>query len=84
MFAVGMIPAVLMFIGVLFIPESPRWLVMNGRQDRARAALAQLHGTTERNTEAGEILAKLEATLSRESESKEAQKSSFRQLSGQH
>jgi MFS transporter, SP family, galactose:H+ symporter len=41
----GMIslPALLMFVGVLFLPESPRWLVLNGMREKASAVFKKLH-----------------------------------------
>lgn len=37
------IPAAIMFIGVFFLPESPRWLFINGFHDRAVGAFKRLH-----------------------------------------
>lgn len=42
MFAVGIIPALGLGIGMLFLPESPRWLLGRGQHDRARAILSRL------------------------------------------
>ena len=41
MFGVGAVPSVLFFLLLLGVPESPRWLVKNGREDEARAVLAR-------------------------------------------
>ncbi|WP_026328862.1 sugar porter family MFS transporter [Streptomyces sulphureus] len=40
MIGIAVVPAVLLFFGVLFLPESPRWLVGKGRIADARATLA--------------------------------------------
>jgi SP family galactose:H+ symporter-like MFS transporter len=37
------IPALVMFVGVLFLPESPRWLVLNGMKEKASAVFKKLH-----------------------------------------
>ncbi|PKD44065.1 sugar porter family MFS transporter [Rhodohalobacter barkolensis] len=42
MFWVEMIPAGIFFLGLLFIPESPRYLVAAGKLDEARAVLSSL------------------------------------------
>lgn len=36
MFGVGLVPAVLLFLATLWLPESPTWLVRNGRMEQAR------------------------------------------------
>jgi len=46
MFGSGAIPSVLFFIGVFFLPESPRWLV---KQNRKEDALGILHKVGDRN-----------------------------------
>jgi sugar porter (SP) family MFS transporter len=42
MYAMGAIPSVLFFLLLLRVPESPRWLVKNGREDEAGAVLARV------------------------------------------
>jgi len=42
MFGVGVIPAILFFIGVLWLPESPRWLIKVGENEKARKILLKI------------------------------------------
>lgn len=37
------LPAALFFIIIFFIPESPRWLVLKGREDRAKNILVRIY-----------------------------------------
>jgi SP family galactose:H+ symporter-like MFS transporter len=37
------IPAALMFLGVLFLPESPRWLFLKGQKERAVSVFERMH-----------------------------------------
>jgi SP family galactose:H+ symporter-like MFS transporter len=45
MFSVLLIPALILLIGVFFLPESPRWLVAKNQFDKAREILTKIHGT---------------------------------------
>lgn len=42
MFGLGMAPSLLFFLGVLFLPESPRWLIRAGREADARTVLNRI------------------------------------------
>ncbi|KAL6653810.1 hypothetical protein ACP70R_008734 [Stipagrostis hirtigluma subsp. patula] len=45
MYAVGAIPPMFLAVGVLAMPESPRWLAMRGRHSDARAVLERTSDT---------------------------------------
>ena len=45
MFGLGFIPAALFFIGVLWLPESPRWLVKANRLQQAEGILQKIGNT---------------------------------------
>jgi SP family arabinose:H+ symporter-like MFS transporter len=62
MFGVGVIPALLFFVLLFFIPQSPRWLTAHGYPDKARAILARV--TNEAN--AAREVADIQATLAQE------------------
>lgn len=60
--AMQFIPAVLLLLLVPLTPESPRWLVLNGRKDQAKANLDRLrskhdaqNGTTQAEVDAIEM-----------------------------
>lgn len=42
MIGFGMIPAIMLLMGVRFVPESPRWLIIKGHQDHAMHILLKI------------------------------------------
>lgn len=44
MLGLSAVPAVIQFLGFLFLPESPRWLIQKGQTQRARRILSQMRG----------------------------------------
>jgi MFS transporter, SP family, sugar:H+ symporter len=61
MFWMQIIPASIFFLTLLFIPESPRYLVARGRHDEARAVLTRLFGAATAATKSVEIRGSLAA-----------------------
>ena len=55
MFTAVVVPAVVFFLGTLFIPESPRWLTKSGFIDQARQVLARIGGQSYGNETLREI-----------------------------
>ncbi|WFD04230.1 hypothetical protein MOBT1_002935 [Malassezia obtusa] len=58
--------AIVLFIGVFFIPESPRWLVKKGMSDQARAVLARLRNKPEDDFEVVSELQQLEDSIQKQ------------------
>jgi sugar porter (SP) family MFS transporter len=46
MFAGAIVPAVILLVGLIFLPETPRWLVAKGQEDAARSVLISSHGNS--------------------------------------
>ena len=59
MLGIEAVPAALWFLFLLLVPESPRWLVMKGRLDDARAVLARLKPPERIQPDLDEIAASL-------------------------
>ncbi len=45
------VPALLFFFIIFFIPESPKWLIVNGKLDKASAVLSKIYATSEEVSE---------------------------------
>ena len=61
MFWMQAVPSAVFLLLLLFIPESPRYLVVKGRTAAAREVLTRLYGATVAATKLGEIEASLSA-----------------------
>ena len=44
MFTAVAVPSLVFLVGALFVPESPRWLMKNGKEEAARRVLARIGG----------------------------------------
>lgn len=55
MVAVGFIPAVLLAAGILFLPESPRWLVLKEENEKARNVLTRIRSNADVEAELKDI-----------------------------
>ncbi|MBL3685448.1 sugar porter family MFS transporter [Leucobacter zeae] len=55
MFAICALPAIVLFIGMLRMPESPRWLLERGREDDARAVLLTIRSRDRAEAELADI-----------------------------
>lgn len=65
MFATGVIPSVLFFIGLFFIPESPRWLYKAGYKEKSLEVLTRIGGSALAEVEIMEISESLKGNSSK-------------------
>jgi sugar porter (SP) family MFS transporter len=66
MFGVTAVPSVLFLLGMLVVPESPRWLVKNGHPEKAARILAKIGG----EEYARSVIASIQSTLVNETGTK--------------
>jgi sugar porter (SP) family MFS transporter len=59
MFGLAAIPALILLIGLFFVPESPRWLMGRSQEDHARSVLQRIRESGDVSTELAEIKADL-------------------------
>jgi SP family galactose:H+ symporter-like MFS transporter len=55
MLGLAVVPSVLLFVGVILLPDTPRWLVRNGQLDAARRVLLRIRRPDEVERELAEI-----------------------------
>jgi sugar porter (SP) family MFS transporter len=59
MFGLTAVPSLLFFVGMFFVPESPRWLAKNGKPENAKSILRKIGG----ENYAAAAIADIETTL---------------------
>ena len=47
MFGLAVVPAAIFALGMLYLPESPRWLARQGQREEARGVLSRIRGTSD-------------------------------------
>ena len=67
LFGLGAVPGALFLIGLIFLPKSPRWLLLKGLPDRARLSLQRLRGIADVDHELEEMNLILQAEASQKS-----------------
>lgn len=55
------LPAVIYFLGLYFVPKSPRWQIMMGKVDEARSTLHSIYGEEETEKQIKDVLKSLKA-----------------------
>src|SRR5215469_18467448 len=68
MLAVMAVPSFLLFVFLLFVPESPRWLAEKNQNDLAMSILTRINGPAEANREFNEIKETIQASKGRVAE----------------
>ncbi len=62
MFGLAVIPAAIFALGMLYLPESPRWLAMRGNRESARTVLMRIRGAADVEAEMEEVEGTIEKT----------------------
>lgn len=75
MIAFGMIPSIMLFIGMWRVPESPRWLVMKGKQKSALEVLQRIRSSHQQS------LQEIQSVDSVMKRNKDIKRAHFRDLS---
>ena len=65
MFVVGVVPSMILFIGMFFLPDSPRWLMANKGEEKAKEVLDKI-GESNKEEVLGLIKKNIEAEKQRE------------------
>ncbi|MES2142095.1 MAG: sugar porter family MFS transporter [Pseudomonadota bacterium] len=55
MLGLGVVPAAILLLGTVFLPESPRWMLLKGWEHKARTILQRIRGDENINREFDEI-----------------------------
>jgi SP family galactose:H+ symporter-like MFS transporter len=55
MFGLAAVPSTLLGIGMVFMPESPRWLISHGQEERGRSVLQHIRGISAVDEEVHDI-----------------------------
>jgi sugar porter (SP) family MFS transporter len=66
MLGVEALPAIFYFLALFAVPESPRWLVMNGKDDDARRVLEKVSGRAQAEADIRAVKASLQTERSTE------------------
>jgi len=66
MLGVEALPAVFYFFALFAVPESPRWLVMNAKEEDARRVLTKVSDRARAEADVSDVKASLDAELGRE------------------
>jgi SP family arabinose:H+ symporter-like MFS transporter len=59
MLGVEALPAIFYFLALFFVPESPRWLIMNDRDEEAVVVMTQVSGRAEAQAELADVRASI-------------------------